>query len=89
MLSINYKELIDDLEKHCVSTKETAKYGKSVEVVDLLSSTDDLLGFCKGNVIKYVARYGKKTDLGDLTDLYKAIHYIMIMIGEVKNADNS
>ena len=65
----------------------TGNYGDKIQVVDLLESTGDLEGFCKGNAIKYVARYGKKTEHGDLTDLYKAIHYIILMIMENKNAD--
>ena len=63
----------------------TGNYGDKIQVVDLLQSTGDLEGFCKGNAIKYVARYGKKTDYQDLTDLYKAIHYIILMIMENKN----
>ena len=66
---------------------ESGNYGNKIQVIDLLESTGDLEGFCKGNAIKYVARYGKKTDSSDLTDLYKAIHYIILMIMEKKNAD--
>ena len=65
----------------------TGNYGDKIQVVDLLKSTGDLEGFCKGNAIKYVARYGKKTDQSDLTDLYKAIHYIILMVMENKNAN--
>lgn len=35
------------------------------------------LGFCEGNVIKYVSRYKQK---GGLQDLLKAKHYIEMLI---------
>lgn len=35
------------------------------------------LGFCEGNVIKYVSRHKKK---GGKKDLEKAIHYIQLLI---------
>tara|TARA_Y100000590_G_scaffold351690_1_gene403960 strand:- start:336 stop:608 length:273 start_codon:yes stop_codon:yes gene_type:complete len=84
-----FEDIINEIKKHCVNEKGTGKYGKGIQVLDLLTSTGDLMGFCRGNVIKYVARHGKKTELQDTKDLYKAIHYIMIMIQEIENADNS
>ena len=38
-----------------------------------LLSKDELIGFCKGNVIKYIVRAGKKDDA--LKDIDKAIDY--------------
>ena len=38
-----------------------------------LLSEDELIGFCKGNVIKYIVRAGKKDDA--LKDIDKAINY--------------
>jgi len=35
------------------------------------------LGFCEGNVIKYISRYKQK---GGLQDLLKAKHYIEMLI---------
>lgn len=35
------------------------------------------LGYCEGNVIKYVVRHRNK---GGLEDLHKAIHYINLLI---------
>ena len=39
-------------------------------------------GFCIGNIIKYAQRYGKKFDRKDDIDLYKVIHYALILLGE-------
>jgi len=37
------------------------------------------LGFCEGNVIKYVSRYQKKHGVADLK---KAVHYLEILIAD-------
>lgn len=35
------------------------------------------LGFCEGNAIKYITRYGQK---GGKEDIHKAIHYLEILL---------
>tara|TARA_B100000519_G_scaffold97706_1_gene85009 strand:+ start:444 stop:713 length:270 start_codon:yes stop_codon:yes gene_type:complete len=89
MVNEKHKKILEEVLNHCSSEKGTTKYGKDVEVVDLLSSTGDLMSFCKGNVIKYVSRHGKKTEMNDPSDLFKAIHYILIMLEEMNDADNA
>ena len=37
-------------------------------------------GFCIGNIIKYAQRFGKKNGRND-KDLYKVIHYAIILLG--------
>jgi len=37
------------------------------------------LGFCEGNIIKYISRYKEK---GGIEDLQKARHYLEMMIDE-------
>jgi Cdc6-like AAA superfamily ATPase len=46
--------------------------GKGYDVIDFI--TDYGLNFNKGNIIKYVARAGKKGD--EISDLRKALDYI-------------
>ena len=46
--------------------------GKGYDVIDFI--TDYGLNFNRGNIIKYVARAGKKAD--ELSDLRKALDYI-------------
>ncbi len=46
--------------------------GKGYDVIDFI--TDYGLNFNRGNIIKYVARAGKKVD--ELSDLRKALDYI-------------
>ena len=44
------------------------------------------LGFCLGNVVKYVSRAGKKDPLKELEDLEKAKWYLERHINKLKNA---
>lgn len=39
-------------------------------------------GFCIGNIIKYAQRFGKKEGRNE-KDLYKIIHYAVILLGEM------
>lgn len=43
-----------------------------------LLSREELMGFCKGNVIKYIIRLGDKGD-DSLSDITKAIDYCNII----------
>lgn len=45
-------------------------------------------GFCVGNIMKYAQRWGKKTDKTQKLDLYKVIHYTMILLGHLEREDN-
>ena len=48
------------------------------------------LNFNLGNVIKYVLRAGKKEDNSKLSDLRKAVDYLMYEIDmEIKNKSNT
>lgn len=42
-----------------------------------LISKEEFIGFCKGNVIKYVVRCGKKDDA--IEDIDKAINYLELL----------
>lgn len=43
------------------------------------------LGFCEGNVVKYITRY---KDKNGIEDLEKAKHYIELLIEELTNETN-
>ena len=57
------------------------------EVVDVIQDWD--LNFCLGNVIKYVARAGKKDGNSPLQDLEKARQYLSFEIEEVKKCQQN
>ena len=59
--------------EHYSTTKE------GMQVQDMLRHLDIDKDFCQANAIKYLCRYGKK-DGNNLKDLFKAIHYIVLLI---------
>ena len=64
-------------------------YGDNqVQVIDLLRTTGDLDSFCRGNAIKYITRFKRKLNSDSEIDLFKAIHYILIMIMEIEEDPN-
>ncbi len=81
-------KLLSDIENYVKQKEGGGYYGKSVQVVDLLKSTNDFEGFCRGSVIKYVSRWGRKSEKENELDLFKAIHYIILLLLENENADN-
>ena len=50
-----------------------------------LMSKDEFIGFCKGNVIKYTVRAGKKDD--PLLDIVKAMDYLTYLHKALKEDD--
>lgn len=49
-----------------------------IETIDYIRAkltTEEFIGYCKGNVIKYISRAGKKTE-SPLEDLQKAKMYL-------------
>ena len=54
-----------------------------IEVIDFIE--DQKLGFCLGNVIKYVSRAGKKDSSKIIEDLEKAKWYLEREIKNLKN----
>lgn len=56
----------------------------NIEVIDFID--DKKLGFCLGNVVKYVARAGKKNPDKEIEDLEKAEWYLKHYIEKLKEA---
>lgn len=54
----------------------------NIEVIDFIE--DKKLGFCLGNVVKYVARAGKKDPSKEIEDLKKAEWYLKRRIKELE-----
>jgi hypothetical protein len=78
------KNITDKIYKYIDGKRSGSSYygDKSVQVIDLLRTTGDLEAFCRGNIIKYISRWGKKDGEKNMDDLYKAIHYIVILMEE-------
>ena len=56
-----------------------------IEVIEFIE--DKRLGFCLGNVVKYVARAGKKDPTKEVEDLKKAKWYLERRIKELEEAN--
>lgn len=54
-----------------------------IEIIDFIE--DQKLGFCLGNVIKYISRAGKKDSSKIIEDLEKAKWYLEREIKNLKN----
>jgi len=57
---------------------------KGIQPIDYIMT--NRLGFCEGNVIKYVSRW---RDKNGLDDLLKAKHYLEFLIEEVRDDRNN
>ena len=60
-------------------------WSNGAEVIDITEN----LNFNRGNVIKYVARAGKKGSSNELTDLRKAEFYLNREIKRMENQDGT
>ncbi len=54
--------------------------GYEIQPIDYIMKNN--LGFCEGNVVKYISRWNKK---GGAEDLRKAIRYIEILLDNETN----
>jgi len=83
--SIDYKYsediIFEELKNYIDSTYDQhyATEDKKTQILDYLSSLDIAEDFCRANVIKYVARFGKKEGK-NRKDLLKALHYTVLLL---------
>ncbi len=79
---INYKYSEDlfmlNLHDHVKGTY-SKHYGGNIQPVEFIMSNAETLDYLKGNVVKYIYRYGKKNGANP-EDLYKAVHFMMMML---------
>ena len=71
------REVIEYIEKTYSEHYSVDKSGFQVQ--DMLRHLDIDKDFCQSNAIKYLCRYGKKNGKNKM-DLFKAIHYIVLLI---------
>lgn len=80
IVKYNEKEILEEIHQYIKNTYE-GHYSNSqgIQVFDIWESLGSLDTTARDNVIKYVARFGRKEG-HNIKDLYKAIHYIIMMI---------
>ena len=58
-------------------------YGKgSIQTTEVTFASGHGESFCIGNILKYAQRFGKKEGRNE-QDLYKIIHYAVMILGEM------
>ena len=78
------EKLIDYIEKTYSEHYSVDKSGFQVQ--DMLRHLDIDKDFCQANAIKYLCRFGKKNGKNKV-DLYKAVHYIVLLLDSLDNED--
>ena len=78
------KEVIEYIEKTYSEHYSVDKSGFQVQ--DMLRHLDIDKDFCQSNAIKYLCRFGKKNGKNKV-DLYKAVHYIVLLLDSLDNED--
>ena len=82
-MNYEFKEdkVIESLKLYIDSTYEKHYGSGKFQATEVIFNADHGEGFCIGNIMKYAQRYGKKNGY-DERDLYKIIHYAIILIGQ-------
>ena len=69
--------MIFDLTTSALDRQESGDHYKDKGIQPIVYIHANNLGFCEGNVVKYVTRWREK---GGEADLRKAIHYLELLI---------
>ena len=69
--------MIFDLTTSALDRQESGNHYKDKGIQPIVYIHANNLGFCEGNVVKYVTRW---KDKGGEADLRKAIHYLELLI---------
>jgi hypothetical protein len=69
--------MIFDLTTSALDKQESGNHYKDKGIQPIIYIHANNLGFCEGNVVKYVTRW---RDKGGEADLRKAIHYLELLI---------
>ena len=85
----NENKALVELEKYINSTYDEHYSKNKFQATEFIIDSGHGEGFCIGNIMKYVQRYGKKNGK-DRRDLLKVIHYgiIALHINNMENSEN-
>ena len=81
MISYKYNELalLQELRQYIDGTYNEHYSQSKVQTTEFIIDNGDGIGFCRGNIVKYAQRYGKKEGR-NRKDLLKVLHYAVIML---------
>ena len=88
---MNYKfkedKILNEIKSYIGNTY-TQHYSKGkYQATDMIIDAGHGEGFCIGNIMKYAQRYGKKNGFDD-KDLYKIVHYAIIVLGQKQKEED-
>jgi len=89
-MKYQFKEdiILDSLKNYIDSTYRKHYGSGKFQSTEVIFDARHGEGFCIGNIMKYARRYGKKDGIHDDNDLYKIIHYAIILLGQqIKDAE--
>ena len=88
MFKFDEQKILKEIEDYIESTYGQHYSSKDIQVQDLFKSIGIASDFSRGNAMKYLARYGKKNGKNE-SDLFKAIHYIILLITSERQIQNA
>lgn len=82
MKEIEYKhnedKILKSLKEYIDSTYDQHYSKTRIQAIDVIMDAKHGRGFCIGNLMKYLQRYGKKNGR-NINDLYKILHYSVLL----------
>jgi len=82
----NENKVVEELKKYIDFTYDQHYAQAKTQTTEIVFENGHGEGFCIGNIIKYAQRFGKKNGK-NTEDLYKVIHYAIILIGQLEKED--
>ena len=82
----NENKVVEELKKYIDFTYDQHYAQAKTQTTEIVFENGHGEGFCIGNIIKYAQRFGKKEGK-NTEDLFKVIHYAIILIGQLEKED--
>jgi|TARA_Y100000289_G_C3903517_1_gene140575 hypothetical protein len=79
MNKFNETQLLEEIQDYIDDTYKSHYASNKYQATDIIIDAGFGEGFCMGNIIKYIKRYGMKQGY-NRKDILKLIHYAIIML---------
>lgn len=80
MYKFNEDKVLNEIKQWIDGTYSKHYSMNKIQSTEFVIDSGHGVGFCVGNIIKYAQRYGKKEGY-NREDVYKIIHYAIILLG--------
>ena len=82
--TFNEDKILKNLKSYIDKTYEQHYASGKIQATEFVFDAEHGEGFCIGNIMKYAQRFGKKNGKQE-SDLYKVIHYAIILLGNMED----